>query len=68
MNKRRDSNRRALIISGVSILLCVLMLVGTTLAWFTDQASNRGNRIESGDLDLLVIGYDAGGNNLFSEI
>ena len=61
MAKERKSTKRALVASGISILLCVLMLIGTTLAWFTDQASNKGNRIEAGTLELEVIGYDAAG-------
>jgi len=63
MAKQRSSTRRALVASGVSILLCMLMLVGTTLAWFTDQASNTGNVIQAGTLELIVIGYDDEGEN-----
>ena len=63
MAKERKSTKRALVASGISILLCVLMLIGTTLAWFTDQASNKNNLIQSGTLELLVIGYDDQGGN-----
>jgi len=64
MEKQRNSTRRAIVASGISLLLCLLMLIGTTLAWFTDQASNLNNRIESGTLKLEVIGYDAQGDQV----
>ena len=38
--------------------MCIALLIGTTLAWFTDSVSNRGNRIQAGSLqiDLLQLG------------
>lgn len=42
-----------------SIVVCVAMLIGTTFAWFTDVASNKGNVIAAGNLSISVIGYDS---------
>ncbi len=52
------STKRALITSALAILMCVAMLVGTTFAWFTDTASTGVNKIQSGNLDVDIIGAD----------
>ena len=52
MNKK--NNRRALFCSVISLLLCVSMLLGTTLAWFTDSVSSTGNIIKTGKLDVTM--------------
>ena len=49
-NKR--TTKRALLLSLLSMLLCVSMLVGTTFAWFTDNVSSVNNIIKSGNLDI----------------
>ncbi len=46
------STKRALLASGLALLLCVSMLVGTTFAWFTDSVTSSGNKIVSGNLDI----------------
>lgn len=46
------STKRALVSSALAILMCVAMLIGTTLAWFTDTASNAVNQIQAGMLDV----------------
>ncbi len=49
--------KSSLLLSAISLLLCVSMLIGTTFAWFTDSVTSSGNKIESGtlkvDLELL---------------
>ena len=37
---------------GLSVLLCLALLIGTTLAWFTDSVTNRNNRIQAGTLNV----------------
>lgn len=44
--------RRALLMSVVSMLLCVSMLIGTTFAWFTDSVASANNIIKAGNLDV----------------
>ena len=44
--------KRELTASVISIVLCVVMLVGLTFAWFTDSVTNKGNIIKSGNLDV----------------
>lgn len=56
------STKRALLSSALSILMCVAMLIGTTFAWFTDQASTSVNRIQAGTLDVQLL--DAAGNSI----
>ena len=58
--KKTRSTKRALLLSALSMLLCVSMLVGTTFAWFTDSVTSAGNKIQAGtlkvDLELLENG------------
>lgn len=50
----RKSVKRALMASIAAIMLCVVMLMGTTFAWFTDTASSAVNKIQSGNLDVVL--------------
>lgn len=52
MNSKKT--KRALLSSVLALLLCFAMLLGTTFAWFTDNASTTVNKIESGTLDVLL--------------
>lgn len=49
---KKKSTKRALLMSLLSMLLCVTMLVGTTFAWFTDSVTSSGNIIKTGTLDV----------------
>lgn len=51
------STKRALLTSGLCLMLTALMLVGSTFAWFTDSVVNEGNVIQSGTLDVRFTGY-----------
>ena len=59
--KTNKSTKRALLLSVCSIVLCFVMLIGTTFAWFTDTASTAVNTIQSGKLDIDIV--DKGGTN-----
>lgn len=50
------STKKSLVGSALVLLLCLVMLVGTTFAWFTDSVTSAGNKIQAGKLniDLLV--------------
>ena len=50
MNKK--STKRSLLLSALSLVLCLSMLVGTTFAWFTDSVTSGKNRIVAGNLDV----------------
>lgn len=43
-----------LVSSIVTLLICFAMLIGSTFAWFTDSASTGVNKIQAGNLDLVV--------------
>ena len=60
--KTKKTNKRALAMSFVSMLLCVCMLVGTTFAWFTDSVTSANNIIKSGTLDVTFEWKDATAN------
>ena len=51
-NKR--ATKRALLTSILAICLCLVMLIGSTFAWFTDTASTGVNKIVSGNLDVQI--------------
>ena len=51
MNNKK-ATKRALLTSVMALVMCVVMLVGTTFAWFTDTASTGVNKIQAGNLDI----------------
>ena len=51
MNNKKTT-KRALLSSVMAIVLCLAMLIGTTIAWFTDSASTAVNKIQAGTLDI----------------
>ncbi len=53
MNSHKQT-KRALLTSVMALVMCVVMLVGTTFAWFTDTASTSVNKIEAGKLDVAL--------------
>ena len=54
MNNNKRATKRALLTSVMALVMCVVMLVGTTFAWFTDTASTGVNKIQAGNLDIEV--------------
>ena len=48
------STKKALLLSVLSMLLCLAMLVGTTFAWFTDSVTSGRNTIKAGNLDVVL--------------
>ena len=59
---KTKSTKRALLLSALSLLMCVSMLIGSTYAWFTDSEISGSNVIKSGNLDLEVE-YTLDGEN-----
>ena len=53
MNNKR-ATKRALLTSVMALVMCVVMLVGTTFAWFTDTASTGVNKITAGNLHVEI--------------
>ena len=58
MNTKK-ATKRALLTSVMALVMCVVMLVGTTFAWFTDTASTNVNKIVAGNLDVDIIGAES---------
>lgn len=48
----KKATKRALTLSIISMLICVVMLAGTTFAWFTDSVTSGVNQIVAGNLDV----------------
>ena len=59
MNNNKKAKKRALLTSVMALVMCVVMLVGTTFAWFTDTASTGVNKIVSGNLKVDIIGANS---------
>ena len=55
MNTKK-ATKRALLTSVMALVMCIVMLVGTTFAWFTDTASTAVNKIVAGNLDVDIVG------------
>ena len=67
MNNKR-ATKRALLTSVMALVMCVVMLVGTTFAWFTDTASTGVNKIQAGNLDValeMAVGKTDGGETIW---
>ena len=50
----KKATKRALLTSITALAMCVVMLVGTTFAWFTDTAKTSVNKIQAGNLKMEV--------------
>ena len=57
--KTRTNTVRAMMLSLISLVLCIAMLAGTTFAWFTDTVESEGNIIKTGKLkvEMYYKGY-----------
>ena len=51
--------KKALRGSLFALFLCIVLLIGTTFAWFTDTASTGVNKIQSGNLKVDIIGENS---------
>ena len=65
--KNRKSTKRALLGSIMAMVLCLAMLVGATFAWFTDTASTGVNKIQAGNLDVVLEMQNADGKWVSAE-
>lgn len=54
----KKATKRALLTSILAICLCLVMLIGSTFAWFTDTASTNVNQIQSGTLKVDIVAED----------
>ena len=61
------SAKRAFVSSAIAVLLCVVILIGPTFAWFTDTASTGVNKIQSGNLDVALQMKDTNGKWVSAE-
>ena len=63
---KTKSTKRALLLSALSLLMCVSMLIGSTFAWFTDSVTSAGNTIQSGTLEVDLV--DANDNSMAGQV
>ena len=63
----RKSTKRALLGRVMAMVLCLAMLVGATFAWFTDTASTNVNKIQAGNLDVVLEMQNADGKWVSAE-
>ena len=67
MNNNQKATKRALLTSVMALVMCVVMLVGTTFAWFTDTASTAVNKIQAGNLDIELQMKNNDGQWVYAE-
>ncbi len=65
--KKTKNLKKVLGMSILSLVLCVSMLLGTTLAWFSDSVSSTNNNIATGTLDVKLY-YQVEGSNEWVEV
>lgn len=53
--KRSSTTKKALFISTCALLFSMLMMAGSTFAWFTDSVSTGTNTITTGKLDVQLL-------------
>jgi predicted ribosomally synthesized peptide with SipW-like signal peptide len=59
--------KKALRGSLLALFLCIVLLIGTTFAWFTDTASTGVNNIQAGNLKVDLQMKDANGSWVSAE-
>ena len=64
---KKFSSKRALLLSVLSMVICVSMLIGSTFAWFTDSATANVNTIQAGNLEVDLQIKNAEGNWVSAE-
>ena len=52
---KAKTTKRALLMSVLSLMLCIAMLIGTTYAWFTDSVTTGVGSIQSGTLSIDLV-------------
>lgn len=52
-----NSTKKRLVLSVMSIILCIAMFIGATFAWFSDSVTSGKNKISSGTLDVELLHY-----------
>ena len=63
----KKTTKRSLLLSALSLLLCMAMLVGSTFAWFTDSVTSGRNTIVSGQLDVELYYATLDANNEWTD-
>lgn len=53
--KRSSTTKKALLISTCALLFSMLMMAGSTFAWFTDSVNSGTNTITTGKLDVQLL-------------
>ena len=64
---KNNTTKKALGSSIFALFMCVMMLIGTTFAWFTDTASTAVNKIQAGTLDVALEMKDSNGDWVTAE-
>ena len=63
-----SKTKKSLLLSCLSMLLCATMLIGSTFAWFTDNASTGVNTIQAGTLDIGLYEMPKSGAFNYAEL
>lgn len=58
----KDSLKKGILLNLGVLVICVVALIGTSYAWFTSSSSAKGNKVETGRLNIVL--KDEDGNPL----
>lgn len=58
----KDSLKKGILLNLGVLVICVVALIGTSYAWFTSSSSAKGNKVETGILNIVL--KDEGGKPL----
>ena len=53
--KNTNMTKSSVTAAVIALSLCFVLLLGATLAWFTDSVLNSGNKIEAGSFDVQLL-------------
>ncbi len=62
------TTKKALISAIVAVIICCTMFVGSTFAWFTDQAESNLNKVVAGDLEIELRNWTGTGESDYESI
>ena len=65
---KKNGTVKMLVLSAVSVVLCLVMLLGATFAWFSSEVTSKNNIISIGDFDLDIEWKDDGTNTQWADL
>lgn len=65
---KKNGTVKMLVLSAVSVVLCLVMLLGATFAWFTNRVTSAGNIIRIADFDVRLEWKEAKAGSTYATL